>query len=93
MMRRLVIAAIIGLTLLSIGTSGYALWAHRALRRAQDQHRALLVALKGSHEKVSDFVCDGIDGIDCYRVLREYHSKGRGAAAELRSTLVRSQGQ
>ena len=90
MIRHSIIVAMISLALISIATSSYALWAHRALRRAQDERSKLLNVLQSSNGEVREFVCEGIDGIDCYRVMTEYRLKGIDAAVELRSEVSRS---
>jgi hypothetical protein len=71
-------------------TAGYAVSTHRALRTARMERMEMRAQMVRNYEKVREYACDGIDGMECYRVTQEYRARGLGAAIEMRAGIMRS---
>jgi hypothetical protein len=60
----------------------FALHEHKALQDAGDAQKNVWGMLEKVSNDVKDYACDDIDGMNCYLIMREFHSKGLKAAME-----------
>ena len=74
---------------LSIATL-FAIHENKALQAAGASEKRLGLMFYRMQKELTDCVCDDIDGIKCYLIMREYYSNGLLAAKEKRAELIRS---
>jgi hypothetical protein len=78
---------IIALALALVVTIEYALWCHRRVGVAREQRDRLATIVRKTNVEVRNYLCDDLDGVECYRLMAEFHSKGLRQATDLKATL------
>ena len=89
MRSRYFFAATIPLILATFVATFLAIHEHKSLQDTRYTEKSVWGMLKKVNDEVKDYACDDIDGINCYVIMREFHSKGLRAAMEKRAELLR----
>jgi hypothetical protein len=77
------------LMLATVVATCFAIHEHKSVQDARDTKKSFLGMLKKVNDEVKDYACDDIDGVNCYLIMKEFHSKGLRAAMEKRDELLR----